>query len=174
MKSILSTSSTYLSANSFSTYKTSTFLFTNVCFSSSPYPSPSWSVASSKLSVGPRKLVISGAKQRKKNERKEDSHSFVARPDEATGIFPEAVLLKEVNFQVHFNCLLLLTILLDLGIKTRNSRFLLMPRKISVLCPFVLLQFWKTDFIFICSSRKWFLNLTERKLFADISCDYSV
>ncbi|XP_010270838.1 PREDICTED: uncharacterized protein LOC104607049 [Nelumbo nucifera] len=42
-----------------------------------------------------RKSVISEAK--KKN--KVDSHSFIPKPDEATGIFPEAVLLKEKKVQ---------------------------------------------------------------------------
>lgn len=31
-------------------------------------------------------------------KKKEDSHSFIPRPDEITGPFPEAVLLKEVRF----------------------------------------------------------------------------
>ncbi|KAF6138295.1 hypothetical protein GIB67_001445 [Kingdonia uniflora] len=46
-----------------------------------------------------RELVVTGAKNKKK--KKEDSHSFVSKPDEATGPFPEAVLLKErcVKFQ---------------------------------------------------------------------------
>lgn len=34
----------------------------------------------------------------KKKKNKVDKHSFVPRPDEATGPFPEAVLLKEVIF----------------------------------------------------------------------------
>lgn len=35
----------------------------------------------------------------KAKKKKEDSHSFVAKPDEATGPFPEAVLLKEKKVQ---------------------------------------------------------------------------
>lgn len=51
------------------------------------------------LSYGPRKLVIVGVKKKTNKERKkEDKHSFVSKPDEATGPFPEAVLLKEVAF----------------------------------------------------------------------------
>ncbi|KAF5198608.1 30S ribosomal S6 [Thalictrum thalictroides] len=42
-----------------------------------------------------RKLVIVEAKKKKKS----DSHSFVSKPDEATGPFPEAVLLKEKKLQ---------------------------------------------------------------------------
>ncbi|CAL9116416.1 unnamed protein product [Musa acuminata var. zebrina] len=39
-----------------------------------------------------RGLVVTGAKKRNK---KADSHSFAPRPDESTGPFPEAVLLKK-------------------------------------------------------------------------------
>ncbi|EXB94363.1 30S ribosomal protein S6 [Morus notabilis] len=39
-----------------------------------------------------RKSVIVGAK---KKSNKQDAHSFVPKPDEATGPFPEAVLLKQ-------------------------------------------------------------------------------
>lgn len=58
------------------------------------------------LSVGSRKSVSVIVRARKKDE-KEDSHSFVPKPDEATGFFPEAVLLKEVNF-THVHVLLVL------------------------------------------------------------------
>ncbi|KAJ0980571.1 hypothetical protein J5N97_008826 [Dioscorea zingiberensis] len=44
------------------------------------------------LSERNRSLVVAGAKKKK---NKSDEHSFVARPDEATGPFPEAVLLKK-------------------------------------------------------------------------------
>ena len=58
--------------------------------SSSPFSSP-------KLTVGQRKSgsVIVRAK---KKDKKEDNHSFIPKPDETTGFFPEAVLLKEVIF----------------------------------------------------------------------------
>lgn len=56
-------------------------------------------VTSQKLSVGRRKSVIVGAKKNNNKEKKKnDNHSFVSKPDEATGPFPEAVLLKEVVF----------------------------------------------------------------------------
>lgn len=56
--------------------------------------------AAKKLSYGPRKSVIVGAKKKNNKERKkEDKHSFVSKPDEATGPFPEAVLLKETKVQ---------------------------------------------------------------------------
>lgn len=47
------------------------------------------------LSVGPKKSV-SVIVAAKKKDKKEDSHSFIPKPDEATGFFPEAVLLREV------------------------------------------------------------------------------
>jgi hypothetical protein len=54
------------------------------------------------LSVGLRKSVIVEAKKSNKNnnnkKNKQDTHSFVAKPDEAIGPFPEAILLKEVIF----------------------------------------------------------------------------
>ncbi|KAF3456400.1 hypothetical protein FNV43_RR01050 [Rhamnella rubrinervis] len=62
-------------------------------YSSSSSPRP---LTSQNISVGHRKSVIVGAK---KNNEKEDTHSFVARPDEATGPFPESVLLKEKKVQ---------------------------------------------------------------------------
>ncbi|XP_040990987.1 glutamic acid-rich protein [Juglans microcarpa x Juglans regia] len=50
-----------------------------------------------KLSVAFRDSVIVGAKNSK--NKKADGHSFVPKPDEATGPFPEAVLLKEKKVQ---------------------------------------------------------------------------
>ncbi|XP_058077578.1 protein REGULATOR OF FATTY ACID COMPOSITION 3, chloroplastic [Magnolia sinica] len=47
---------------------------------------------------GERKSVIAAAGKKNK-KKKEDSHTFVARPDEATGPFPEAVLLKKREVQ---------------------------------------------------------------------------
>lgn len=57
-----------------------------------------------KLSVGVRErksLIVAasaeeGEGKKKKRKKKVDSHSFVVKPDEAIGSFPEAVLLKEV------------------------------------------------------------------------------
>lgn len=55
------------------------------------------------LSVGLRKSVIVEAKKSNKNnnnkKNKQDTHSFVAKPDEAIGPFPEAILLKEKKAQ---------------------------------------------------------------------------
>lgn len=66
---------------------------------------PIWSKPFSSLKVhlserSGRSLVVAGAKNKKKNKSSEkvDDHSFVSRPDEATGPFPEAVLLKKVPF----------------------------------------------------------------------------
>lgn len=42
-----------------------------------------------------RKSVVAEAKKKKKDSV--DGHNFVPKPDEATGVFPEAVLLKEVT-----------------------------------------------------------------------------
>ncbi|CBI22849.3 hypothetical protein VitviT2T_006155 [Vitis vinifera] len=44
-----------------------------------------------------RKSVVAEAKKRKKDSV--DAHNFVPKPDEATGVFPEAVLLKEKKAQ---------------------------------------------------------------------------
>ncbi|KAL6190811.1 hypothetical protein ACLB2K_037205 [Fragaria x ananassa] len=53
-----------------------------------------------KLPIRPRRSVIVGAKKKNNKERKkEDKHSFVSRPDEATGHFPEAVLLRQKKVQ---------------------------------------------------------------------------
>lgn len=57
-----------------------------------------------RLSVGLREresvIVRASAEdkeeKKKKRKKKVDTHSFVVKPDEATGAFPEAVLLKEV------------------------------------------------------------------------------
>ncbi|XP_061985290.1 protein REGULATOR OF FATTY ACID COMPOSITION 3, chloroplastic [Populus nigra] len=55
------------------------------------------------LSLGLRKSVIVEAKKSNKNnnnkKNKQDTHSFVAKPDEAIGPFPEAILLKEKKAQ---------------------------------------------------------------------------
>ncbi|KAL0414853.1 UNVERIFIED_CONTAM: 30S ribosomal protein S6 [Sesamum radiatum] len=51
-----------------------------------------------KIEVHEQLTVVTAAKKEDKNiskKKKGDSHSFVAKPDEATGPFPEAVLLKE-------------------------------------------------------------------------------
>ncbi|KAA8531191.1 hypothetical protein F0562_005895 [Nyssa sinensis] len=55
-------------------------------------------------SLGPfsqrlRTAVIVAAKKDKKNNKKVDTHSFVSKPDEAIGPFPEAVLLKKKKLQ---------------------------------------------------------------------------
>ena len=49
----------------------------------------------------PRKSASMVVSARKK-DKKEDSHSFVPKPEEATGFFPEAVLLKNVCFLFYF------------------------------------------------------------------------
>ncbi|KAL7220867.1 hypothetical protein ACSBR2_013705 [Camellia fascicularis] len=53
--------------------------------------------SSQRVSTRLRKSVIVAAK--KDNKKKVDSHSFVPKSDEATGPFPEAVLLKEKKVQ---------------------------------------------------------------------------
>ncbi|XP_022721733.1 acidic leucine-rich nuclear phosphoprotein 32 family member B [Durio zibethinus] len=49
--------------------------------------------------LGRRKLLIVGAKKKKNNDNKQNTHSFIPKPDEITGFFPEAVLLKEKKVQ---------------------------------------------------------------------------
>ncbi|EOY06795.1 hypothetical protein QUC31_016074 [Theobroma cacao] len=49
--------------------------------------------------LGRRKLLIVEAKKNKNKDNKQDSHSFIPKPDETTGFFPEAVLLKEKKVQ---------------------------------------------------------------------------
>ncbi|XP_059280816.1 protein REGULATOR OF FATTY ACID COMPOSITION 3, chloroplastic isoform X1 [Lycium ferocissimum] len=44
-------------------------------------------------------VVTSASNKDKKNKKKSDSHSFVPKPDEATGPFPEALLLRERKVQ---------------------------------------------------------------------------
>ncbi|CAN6551210.1 unnamed protein product [Malus baccata var. baccata] len=53
-----------------------------------------------KLSVGVRRSVIVGARKNSNKEKnKEDNHSFASKPDEATGPFPESVLLRQKKVQ---------------------------------------------------------------------------
>ncbi|XP_021906983.1 uncharacterized protein LOC110821442 [Carica papaya] len=51
------------------------------------------------LRHGRQSLFIRVEAKKKDKSDKEDTHSFVPRPDEATGPFPEAVLLKEKKVQ---------------------------------------------------------------------------
>ncbi|XP_057959084.1 protein REGULATOR OF FATTY ACID COMPOSITION 3, chloroplastic-like [Malania oleifera] len=64
------------------------------CLISATGLSTPWSASPQKPSFL-RKSLIADAKKNKKA----DTHSFVPRPDEATGPFPEAVLLKEKKVQ---------------------------------------------------------------------------
>ncbi|KAF7837684.1 30S ribosomal protein S6 [Senna tora] len=63
-------------------------------FASSSSSSSSFPFFAHNLCVGPKKSLslILGAS---KKHNKEDTHSFVPKPDEATAFFPEAVLFKE-------------------------------------------------------------------------------
>ena len=58
------------------------------------YPSSSLPLS---LQNKPRKSASVIVSARKK-DKKEDTHSSVPKPDEVTGFFPEAVLLKKVTF----------------------------------------------------------------------------
>ncbi|KAM2348697.1 hypothetical protein ACFX1X_012297 [Malus domestica] len=50
--------------------------------------------------VGVRRSVIVGARKNSNKEKnKEDNHSFASKPDEATGPFPESVLLRQKKVQ---------------------------------------------------------------------------
>ncbi|KDP27960.1 hypothetical protein JCGZ_19040 [Jatropha curcas] len=108
METLLHTTATYpklknVNCNGFSCNRTG-----NGYSSKGPFISQKLSLAngysskgpfiSQKLSLGLRKSVIVGAKKNR-NSKKEDSHSFIPKPDEATGPFPEAVLLKEKKVQ---------------------------------------------------------------------------
>lgn len=67
------------------------------------YSSPScfFPLFSQGLSLRSRSTTVAAAKKENKsisNRKKDDGHSFASKPDEATGPFPEAVLLKEVSF----------------------------------------------------------------------------
>ncbi|KAM1304175.1 hypothetical protein ACFX2F_021878 [Malus domestica] len=60
----------------------------------------------SKLPVGVRRWVIVFAKKNSnKEKKKEDNHSFASKLDEATGPFPESVLLKQKKVQEDGNLL---------------------------------------------------------------------
>lgn len=63
-------------------------------FGNGYFSSSSLAFSAQKLSRSLRKSVIVEAKKKNKKE-KTDTHSFVPKPDEATGPFPESVLLKE-------------------------------------------------------------------------------
>ncbi|XP_030520689.1 glutamic acid-rich protein [Rhodamnia argentea] len=71
--------------------------FLNISSSSSS--SSSWSLCNiNVLSVGTRKSVTVGAKKSGKDGKK-DSDGYLFGPDETTGLFPEAVLLKQKKVQ---------------------------------------------------------------------------
>lgn len=46
--------------------------------------------------------VIVAGKKNKNFQKKADNHSFVSKPDESTGPFPEAVLLKQVHYFCYY------------------------------------------------------------------------
>ncbi|XP_059457210.1 protein REGULATOR OF FATTY ACID COMPOSITION 3, chloroplastic-like isoform X2 [Corylus avellana] len=101
MEALLNTSSA-----AYLTPKAPKFVITNCC-SSPKFQNPCMKFANGyspftfsgqfttqKLPIGLRGSVIVRANKNHKN-KKEDTHSFVPKQDEATGFFPEAVLLKE-------------------------------------------------------------------------------
>ncbi|KAL5996528.1 hypothetical protein ACLOJK_026608 [Asimina triloba] len=57
--------------------------------------SSSRAVLPQKLSMARTSVIVGARGKKKKDKTKEDAHSFVVKPDEATGPFPEAVLLKK-------------------------------------------------------------------------------
>lgn len=65
----------------------------NFCFVSEKNGHSLSPSSSRKISLRLSKSAIVTAK---KNDKKSDAHSFAPKPDEATGPFPEALLLKEV------------------------------------------------------------------------------
>lgn len=56
--------------------------------------------------------VIVAASKKDKNSKKVDTHSFVVKPDESAGLFPEAVLLKQVCFMLIYNLCVYVVLLL--------------------------------------------------------------
>ncbi|KAL8120370.1 protein REGULATOR OF FATTY ACID COMPOSITION 3, chloroplastic [Apium graveolens] len=44
-------------------------------------------------------VIVAAASKKDKNSKKVDTHSFVVKPDESAGLFPEAVLLKQKKVQ---------------------------------------------------------------------------
>lgn len=81
------TLSPHVSCGGFTVYRNSSIALANGFSSIPPFSS---------LSL--RTSVIVAAKKNN-NNKKSDNHSFVSKPDEATGPFPEAVLLKQKKVQ---------------------------------------------------------------------------
>ncbi|KAF9592690.1 hypothetical protein IFM89_016767 [Coptis chinensis] len=81
------------SKNSHTTLNTKLFISANGCFSPSSFSNQKLCITGVKKNR--RGSVITEAKKKKKA----DSHSAIPKPDEATGPFPEAVLLKEKKLQ---------------------------------------------------------------------------
>lgn len=72
----------------------------NTCLVFASGYSSTWPISVQNLSFRHRKSVIVDAKKKNgKNTEKVDTHSFKVKPNEATGPFPEAVLLKEKKVQ---------------------------------------------------------------------------
>ncbi|XLS54480.1 hypothetical protein HN51_004235, partial [Arachis hypogaea] len=63
--------------------------------SANGYPSFSSSFLPFSIRTKPRRKSASLVVSAHKKDNKEDSHSFVSNPNESTGFFPEAVLLKK-------------------------------------------------------------------------------
>lgn len=84
-----------------SSINSNTCLFFANGYSFSPFP-----FSSQKLKTS--SIIAAAKKNNSSNSKKVDTHSFVSKPDESTGIFPEAVLLKEVSslFLIRSNLLL--------------------------------------------------------------------
>lgn len=72
----------------------------NTCLVFASGYSSTWPISVQNLSFRHRKSVIVDAKKKnEKNKEKVDTHSFKVKPNEGTGPFPEAVLLKEKKVQ---------------------------------------------------------------------------
>lgn len=65
-----------------------------------PFSSQNLTTTTTSLSLRRRRRtsVIVAGKKNKNYQKKADNHSFVSKPDESTGPFPEAVLLKQVHY----------------------------------------------------------------------------
>lgn len=96
MGTLLFSPSSFSSSSAYHSLKAHTlFLRRNGSRSFSDFPNLCSSFCTLNPPTGfPRKSAILAAKK----TNKEDGHRSVPKPDESTGFFPEAVLLKEVEF----------------------------------------------------------------------------
>lgn len=96
MESVLLTSSSCSTPNLLASFRAQNVLMAHGLSSKSNLDRAHFVFSSSQK----LKSVIVAASKKDKNKKKVDTHSFVVKPDESAGLFPEAVLLKEVSFML--------------------------------------------------------------------------